>query len=59
MFRDMTYSDATRLRLQAGEADVALQMDEETFRAFYDRTSRGLWANMTRLTGDRHAAYDL
>lgn len=58
MFRHMTYSDATRLELQA-EADVALQMDEDTFRAFYDRTSRGLWAYLTRLTGDRHAADDL
>jgi RNA polymerase sigma-70 factor (ECF subfamily) len=59
MFRDMTYSDATRLQLQAGEADVALQMDEDAFRAFYDRTSRGLWAYLTRLTGDRSAADDL
>ena len=59
MFRDMTYSDATRLQLEAGEADVALQMDEDTFRAFYDRTSRGLWAYLTRLTGDRSAADDL
>jgi RNA polymerase sigma-70 factor (ECF subfamily) len=34
-------------------------MDEETFRAFYERTSRGVWAYLVRMTRDRHAADDL
>ena len=34
-------------------------MDEETFRAFYDRTSRMAWVYLFRLTGDRNTADDL
>lgn len=34
-------------------------MDEETFRAFYERTSRSVWAYLVRMTRDRHAADDL
>jgi len=40
-------------------ADVVLEMDEEAFRGFYDRTSRMLWVYLERLTGDRHQADDL
>ena len=55
----MTLTDVRPLELRAGEADAALQMDEETFRAFYDRTARPLWAYLSRLTGDRQQADDL
>lgn len=47
------------------EADDATQrvasslMSEEAFRAFYDRTSRGLWLYLSRVTGDRQLADDL
>jgi RNA polymerase sigma-70 factor (ECF subfamily) len=34
-------------------------MDEETFRAFYDRTARSVWAYLSRLTGDAQLADDL
>lgn len=34
-------------------------MDEDTFRAFYDRTSRAVWVYLARMTGDRHQADDL
>jgi len=34
-------------------------MDEDTFRAFYDRTSRAVWVYLARVTGDRELADDL
>ena len=39
---DATLTDLERLELQAVDGDVAFEMDEETFRAFYDRTARPL-----------------
>jgi RNA polymerase sigma-70 factor, ECF subfamily len=39
--------------------DAALQMDEDTFRAFYTRTSGALWAYLARSTSDPAAADDL
>lgn len=41
------------------ESDDALQMDEDTFRAFYARTSGMLWAYLSRATGNSHTADDL
>jgi RNA polymerase sigma-70 factor (ECF subfamily) len=34
-------------------------MTEEEFRAFYERTSRPVWAYLARVTGNRQAADDL
>ena len=58
---DITVSDAERLHLaaQALEKDAAFQMDEDTFRSFYDRTSRPVWSYLSRITGDRQLADDL
>src|SRR5260221_3160014 len=40
-------------------ADETFHMDEDRFRTFYERTSRPLWAYVSRLTNDRTAADDL
>lgn len=57
--RDLTYSDIERLTATPAADAVALRMDEEAFRAFYDRTARSIWAYLARATGDRQAADDL
>ena len=47
------------LEAAAAVLDVPFEMNEDAFRAFYDRTSRPLWAYLARITGDRQAADDL
>jgi RNA polymerase sigma-70 factor (ECF subfamily) len=59
VMRNLTISDLERLEAAAGEADVAFEMDEDSFRAFYDRTTRALWLYIARMTGDAHLADDL
>jgi len=58
MFHDTTFTSLDRLD-SAEEATAKFVMDEDTFRQFYDRTARGLWAYLARITGDRQAADDL
>lgn len=41
------------------EASVTFEMDEDAFRAFYDRTARSLWSYLSRLSGDPQVADDL
>ena len=57
--RELTVSDLERLDRIATAAVEALQMDEDSFRAFYDRTARQVWAYLARITGDRSVADDL
>ena len=57
--RELTVGDLERLDHIAAAAVDALQMDEDTFRAFYDRTARQVWAYLARITGDRSLADDL
>src|SRR5579872_3143153 len=57
--RELTVSDLERLDRIASAAVDALQMDEDTFRAFYDRTARSVWSYLARITGDRALADDL
>jgi RNA polymerase sigma-70 factor (ECF subfamily) len=59
---DATFLDVRRLTADAEAAaptDVALAMDEDAFRAFYDRTSGALWGYLSRISGDRQVADDL
>jgi RNA polymerase sigma-70 factor (ECF subfamily) len=55
----MTISDVNQLRARACDTDDTLQMTEEAFGVFYERTARSLWAYLSRLTGDPHLADDL
>ena len=57
--RDLTITELDRLDAAAGETDVAFEMDEDTFRAFYDRTARMLWAYLSRMTGSPQLSDDL
>ena len=57
---DVTFLDVRRLSADdADTADVALAMDEDAFRGFYDRTSGALWGYLSRISGDRQVADDL
>src|SRR5580704_12449880 len=60
MFREFTFTDVERLAaLNNADASAGFVMDEDTFRAFYDRTARGVWVYLARVTGDRQMADDL
>ena len=57
MFRDETFTGIQEVDTVNPAADLV--MDEDTFRAFYDRTAAGIWAYLARITGDRQLADDL
>lgn len=57
--RNLICSHVEHLDATAPETDVRLAMDEDAFRALYDRTARPLWAYLARLAGDRQVADDL
>jgi RNA polymerase sigma-70 factor (ECF subfamily) len=57
--RDLTLNDVERLEARTDEAEAAFQMDEETFRAFYERTARSVWLYLSRMTNDAQIADDL
>src|ERR1035438_2323768 len=58
MLPDVTFTDVSRLDALHEEC-AGFVMDEETFRAFYERTARGVWTYLARITGDRQMADDL
>jgi RNA polymerase sigma-70 factor (ECF subfamily) len=41
------------------EGEALVLMDEDSFRAFYDRTARAVWVYLSHITGDRQLADDL
>jgi RNA polymerase sigma-70 factor (ECF subfamily) len=57
--RELTLTDIERIQAQATEADVPLEFDQEMFTAFYGRTSRALWAYLSRMTRNPQQADDL
>jgi len=58
MFRETAFTDI-QCDGALDDAAAGFLMDEDTFRAFYGRNARGLWAYLARLTGDRQLAEDL
>ncbi len=56
--RDVVLTDMERLGAFA-DAERTFQMNEETFRLFYERTARPVWLYLVRMTRDDRLADDL
>ncbi|HKN62143.1 MAG TPA: RNA polymerase sigma factor [Candidatus Acidoferrales bacterium] len=59
MLKEFTLSEAQQFGRAIGAADAAFQMDEQSFRTFYDRTARPLWSYLYRTSGNAALADDL
>lgn len=59
MFKQISLTQTERLDSAIAAAAEAFQMDELTFRAFYDATARALWSYLYRTSGNATLADDL
>jgi RNA polymerase sigma-70 factor (ECF subfamily) len=57
--RGLVVAGVGRVDEDALDAVEPLDMDEDAFRTFYDLTSSAVWAYLSHITGDTHAADDL
>jgi len=57
--RGLVIAGVGRVDEDALDAAEPLDMDEDAFRTFYDLTSSAVWAYLSHITGDSHAADDL
>ncbi len=56
--RDITLTEVQQLGHALDAAVETFQMDEQTFRMFYDRTARLLWSYLYRIGGNNAALAD-
>ena len=59
IMREIAISEIGQTQAGAAESEETFHMDEESFRGFYERTARSLWAYLSRASGDPSLADDL
>jgi RNA polymerase sigma-70 factor, ECF subfamily len=59
IMREIAISEIGQAQAGAAESEETFHMDEESFRGFYERTARSLWAYLSRASGDPSLADDL
>ncbi|MGH9433796.1 MAG: RNA polymerase sigma factor [Terriglobia bacterium] len=57
--REITMAELEDSKVGAEAAEEAFHMDEQTFRAFYEKTARPLWSYLSRISGSPSLADDL
>jgi RNA polymerase sigma-70 factor, ECF subfamily len=59
MLKELSLTQAQQLDRAIGAVDEIFQMDEQSFRAFYDATARSLWSYVYRTSGNATLSDDL